>query len=99
MHSVTSNAVAEEINEKTETIIIEGGTDSGGNFIDENGNPIMLSQYSLGQYISKSGDSGFILTPYKGLNDPASQATWALYNPNTNAWVLNRTGLFALFRK
>ena len=99
MNSVTSNAVAKKISDVTEYIIVEGGTDSGGNFIDSNGNTFSLSEYKIGEYISKSGDSGLILTPYKGVDFPADEATWALFNPATNAWVLNRTGLFAMFKK
>ena len=95
MHAVTSNAVARE----NAPVFIEGGTDGGGNFIDGNGNQILVSQYSIGQYISKSGDSGFILTPYKEVNDPPETAKWALYNPASNTWVINRTNLYAMFRK
>lgn len=95
MHAATSNAVARE----NAPVFIEGGTDAGGNFIDGNGNQILVSQYSIGQYISKSGDSGYILTPYKEVNDPPETAKWALYNTVNNAWVMNRTNLFAMFRK
>ena len=95
MHAVSSNAVARE----NAPVFIEGGTDAGGNFIDGNGNQILVSQYSIGQYISKSGDSGYILTPYKEVIEPPESAKWALYNPVNNAWVISRTNLFAMFRK
>ena len=94
MQSVTSNAVAEQL----EVRVVNGGTNGGAYFVDENGNEILISDYSVGflSWPNSQGYSGFIIMPYYPSD---GIGRWAVWNIFQNNWAINVTGLKAIFRK